>query len=137
VPPLRERPEDIGLLAAHILRRLGSATEPSRALIRRLESHDWPGNVRELENVLERALILASGELPDERHIQLPEPAAPRREGRQSLWEVEEEMLRRALEQAGGNKARAARTLGITRRMLYTRMKKAGIETGTDEPEGA
>ncbi|HDQ99798.1 MAG TPA: sigma-54-dependent Fis family transcriptional regulator [candidate division WOR-3 bacterium] len=128
VPPLRERRGDIRLLVGHILRRLGCAREPGAEVIRLLAGHDWPGNVRELENVLERALILAAGEEIGPEHIQLPErtfkPSAPAGPGAHSLAEVEERMLHEALAKAGGNKSKAAKMLGITRRMLYTRLRK-------------
>lgn len=124
VPPLRERRSDIRTLAAHILKRRGQSAPLTPEVVRLLTEHDWPGNVRELENVLERALILAAGEGIEPRHIQLPErnPVATGN----SLAEVEKRMLEEALAKAGGNKAKAARILGISRRMLYTRLRRRG-----------
>lgn len=128
VPPLRERRGDIPLLARHILARLGRPQEPGPGVLALLEGHDWPGNVRELENVLERALILAAGGAVEPGHIQLPMSRPAGSPGAGSLAEVEERMLSEALERAGGNKSKAAKMLGITRRVLYTRLKRRGRE---------
>jgi DNA-binding NtrC family response regulator len=137
VPPLRERRGDIGLIAAHVLRRLGYAHPPGEAVTGLLERHDWPGNVRELENVLERALILAAGGEIGPGHIQLPVPVPVRPPGndRESLAAVEERMLYEALAKAGGNKSKAAKLLGITRRMLYTRLKKQDRDDSGQDAE--
>ncbi len=139
VPPLRDRKADVRLLVQHILKRLGRPQDLPDDIVKLLRDYDWPGNVRELENVLERALILAGGEEIGLQHIQLPEPvlvrsgsAAPG-SGRRSLADMEEDMLHDALRKAGGNKSKAAKILGITRRMLYTKLKRFGIETGEDE----
>ncbi len=135
VPPLRDRKSDIPALARHVLARLGHAREPDEKVLALLADYDWPGNVRELENVLERALILAGGDEVGPQHIQLPEavlvrPAGPG--GGQSLPAMEEEMLRDALRRAAGNKSKAAKLLGITRRMLYTKLARFGIEQGNE-----
>jgi len=131
VPPLRERKSDIKPLAAHILRRLGYNREPGDEVLKLLSSHDWPGNIRELENVLERALILAAGDEIRPQHVQLPEPvlaqAQPGAPGKASLFDMERQMLEDALTKAAGNKSKAAKLLGITRRMLYTKLAKYGI----------
>jgi len=136
VPPLRERRSDIAHLARHVLARLGYNRPVGEELVGLLAEHDWPGNVRELENVLERAIIMAGGEELRVHHIQLPEPVLVRNQGagQQSLSGMEEQMLRDALAKAGGNKAKAARLLGITRRMLYTKLAKYGMET--EETDG-
>ena len=136
VPPLRERKSDIPLLASHILKRLGYQRNPDPRVLRLLQDYDWPGNIRELENVLERALILAAGDAIEPQHIQLPEPVlvhdreAQRLKGSkaQSLFDVEKAMLEDALRRSAGNKSKAAKILGITRRMLYTKLQKFGIE---------
>jgi transcriptional regulator with GAF, ATPase, and Fis domain len=138
VPPLRDRKSDVPALARHILARLGHGGEPGQEVLDVLRDYDWPGNVRELENVLERALILAGGEGIGPRHIQLPEAVlVPRSAGpggdRRSLNEVEEEMLRDALRRSGGNKSKAAKMLGISRRMLYTKLARFGIEVEEEQ----
>jgi DNA-binding NtrC family response regulator len=136
VPPLRERPEDVVPLVAHFLtrhaRRLGQApqTVTPRAL-ELLQRHPWPGNVRELESVIERALILGTGQaldvadLPDglrSPRVSVPSPAGPLR----PLAEVEREHIARVLAAADGNKARAARILGLDRKTLYRKLTACG-----------
>ncbi len=143
VPPLRERRADIVPLARHILARLGYNHDLDGAVIELLTKYDWPGNVRELENVLERATILAAGAEIGPVHIQLPEPtlARPGNAGTDhasgTLYDVERRMLEDALRRAGGNKSKAARLLGITRRMLYTKIERFGLESSPDPDEEA
>lgn len=134
VPSLRKRRTDIPSLARYILKRLGYNRPISNNMMRLLENYDWPGNVRELENVLERALILAAGAEIKPQHIQLPEAVLVETNNPKSaLLDIEEEMLRKALRRTGGNKSKAAKMLGITRRILYTKLKKFGIEYAEDE----
>lgn len=131
LPPLRERREDIPLLVEHFLRQRNRPPEVvSPEAMEALLAYDWPGNVRELENVVERALILAGeGRItpdllpfgrPRANRMELPDEGV-------SLEEVERELIIRALEKAGWNKAKAAKLLGITRRRLYSRMEALGI----------
>jgi two-component system response regulator HydG len=146
LPPLRERGEDVVLLADHFVRQLGATLghpEPglSRAARDRLLAHPWPGNIRELQNALERARILAGGELisPEQLGI-MPRPArqasssaaavpAPisRTADVHALAEIEREMIRDALQRARGNKSRAAAALGLSRTRLYTRLYRLGL----------
>lgn len=143
--PLRDRPEDIPLLALHILRRPGRAQGATATLserdVRRLAAYDWPGNVRELENVIERALILARDgrlriDLPGE-----PPPAAKAPEthgapGAAILSEDERRArdlaaIRAALEASGGRVSGAggaAERLGLKPTTLASRMKVAGVD---------
>jgi len=141
VPPLRERQEDIPFLVKHFIAKHGApgdGIEP-RALDA-LARYPWPGNVRELENVVERSLIMKNGPaitLPD-----LPEDVSSPPASRVDLKSVEipddgiqiDEMERavilKALEKAKGNKSKAAKLLGITRRKLYSRMDILGISAG-------
>ncbi len=133
LPPLRERREDIPLLIENYFRKRGVVAKVSDEAMEMLMDYDYPGNVRELENILERALILAGMKTITPEHLpdlevsrveeSVPEP------GETTLEELEKKMLLAALEKAGGNKSKAARMLGITRRMIYTRLKKYGIET--------
>jgi len=139
LPPLRDRREDLDELALHFLDRTGYDgpgldAEAKKALAR----YDWPGNLRELRNVIERAVILAGSAAITPAELHLPE----RRRAAASLVaadpagtlsENEERMIRDALDKAGGNKSKAARILGITRRALYGRLERYGIETGEDE----
>ncbi|MEO0052590.1 MAG: sigma-54 dependent transcriptional regulator [candidate division WOR-3 bacterium] len=131
IPPLRDHKEDIPLLCNHILNRLGCHRELSKDVIDLLSKWDWPGNVRELENVLERALILAAGGEIKPQHIQFPERITaenPETDRPRSLPELEKRLVEEALRQAGGNKSKAAKILGITRRMLYTKIAKYNID---------
>jgi DNA-binding NtrC family response regulator len=139
VPPLRERKADLAALARHTLARLGTAPELGADVMQLITAYDWPGNVRELENVLERALILSGGEKIRPQHIQLPEPVLTRPKPGEggagpagALHDMERTMLEDALRKAGGNKSKAAKLLGITRRMLYTKLERYGLATGED-----
>ena len=139
--PLRQRREDVRPLAEHFLdkyarRNARAATRISDEAVARLESYDWPGNVRELENVVERAAILAKGDVIEPEHLSfqpsdsVPAPA-PARKGQtlaSRLDAIERGELLAALEKHGGNKAEVARSLGIHRTTLYYRLKKLGID---------
>ena len=139
MPQLRERREDIPALAQHFLRKyskeLGSqATTLSPEAQDILDQHHWPGNVRELENVIERSLVLCTGERLEAADIKLDNRAALRPEDPDSflpegktLQEHEQDLIRRALEIANGNKSRAARLLGLTRNALRYRLSQMGI----------
>jgi two-component system response regulator HydG len=140
VPPVRERREDIPLLADFFLKQ---HVEKNNRLIKGftpravdlLMRYDWPGNVRELENVVERAVIMARGdmvtplEFPDVlQDLDEEAKASPLAltAGR-SLKEVEKVMILRTLEETGGNRTHAARILGISRRTLQLKLKEYGI----------
>jgi two-component system response regulator PilR (NtrC family) len=141
VPPLRERGDDVLMLAHHTLGRLaagqGVATPHlTYAAQQALRAYPFPGNVRELENILERALTLCSGaEIDvDDLHLHATEPAAPAPALIQGaslgsqLEEIERDAILKALEQSRYNKTAAAKRLGITFRALRYRIKKLGIE---------
>ena len=139
VPPLRERTDDIALLAVHFMKRLGRRQSklPART-INRLRAYSWPGNVRELRNLIERAHILAGpGNIEDE-HVMvnvgggLRAGAADDSAGTDlDLDNNARRLIRVALERAAGNKSQAAEMLGITRRTLYSRLKLLGMEEET------
>ncbi len=121
LPPLRERLEDLPLLAAHLLRQIagGDHLALSQGALTRLAAHTWPGNVRELRNVLERAALLAEGLVIDAEHVQFAGiarsgPVAPQSSRR--LDQVEREAILAGLEATGWNKVAAARRLGIAKR---------------------
>jgi len=143
IPPLRERRADILPLALHFLALHGPREGKrdchlSLAAGQLLESHGWPGNVRELENEILRALMLTpNGELitPKALSSKLVEILEPIAEGsrpgetlREALDRVESWMIRRALSNNGGRRARTARKLGLTREGLYKKMKRLGVE---------
>jgi two-component system, NtrC family, response regulator PilR len=143
VPPLRERLEDLPLLAEHILGRIAGhwGSEGFRLApdaLAHLETYSYPGNVRELENILERAATLCEGHtihaadlhLPDHTHAadRIAEPAVADRALDDLLEERERQAILRALARTGGNRTAAARLLGISFRQMRYRLKKLGIE---------
>jgi transcriptional regulator with GAF, ATPase, and Fis domain len=136
LPALRDRRDDIAVLARHFLRefaaRLGRQVDrfDDRALDR-LVSYDWPGNVRELANILERAVILCQEPVLQADHLGLPAHSRPIAHDMVTLEEAERRHIRRALEQTGGVLAGpkgAAALLGLNRSTLWSRMKKLGID---------
>jgi two-component system, NtrC family, response regulator AtoC len=141
VPPLRERGDDIVILADYFVRGIGSDMGKGRMRISPTALHclrisAWPGNVRELRNVIERALILAEGQeilpehLPPEmRGDQPPVPLMADREIR-PLWQVEEAYIEHALRVTGNNNSRTAALLGISRSTLLAKLKRKGNSTG-------
>jgi two-component system response regulator AtoC len=154
LPPLRERKEDIPLLAEYFL-RLHSRRyhRPVRRFSREAEQallcYPWPGNVRELSHVVEQAVLLAKGEELQREELRIPQREGPPEEQskptggsstadlgnlldrflseRWSLSDVEKALIERALVRTGGNCSRAARLLGVTRDILRYRMEKYGI----------
>ncbi len=138
LPPLRARMEDLPLLAAHFLRQIAQRTARPEAQVspeamRALMGHSWPGNVRELKSALEYAAMLAGSGRIEPGHLPAqflgaaracPEPAAPVPPRR---GEDEKAALVEALREAGGNKSRAARILGVTRLTVANRMRKYGV----------
>ncbi|MDH3197233.1 MAG: sigma-54 dependent transcriptional regulator [Candidatus Krumholzibacteria bacterium] len=134
LPPLRERREDIRDLAVHFLRGWGRReADLGAGALEHLVAYHWPGNIRELRNVLERATILRPTGTIGRDDILLGEaPSTPSAEGSfpptLNLAEVEKHVIARALEAARGNKSEAARLLGITRRALYGKLERLGID---------
>jgi len=132
VPPLRDRLEDIPALAEHLLAKAAARQErPPPVLhptsIEALKDHDWPGNVRELENCLTRALVLATGGVIHPDHLALdrrPGEAGPLTR----LADVEKDHVGRVLRSTGGQKARAARILGVSRPRLDRLIERHGLE---------
>ena len=141
VPPLRERGNDIVILADYFVRSIGSDMGKGRmrispAALRCLRTSAWPGNVRELRNVIERALILAEGHeiLPEHLPLEIrgdQPPVLPvaDREIR-PLWQVEEAYIEHALHVTGNNHSRTAALLGISRSTLLARLKRKGGAAG-------
>jgi len=133
LPPLRERPEDVPLIAEHFMRRMATdlGIHPvvlNDAAMKRLQEHDWPGNVRELRNVIERTLML--GELADESLG----PGGSRSSADEdafypldwTLEQVKDHHMRRVLDDLAGNKSAAARRLGVSRKTLERRLGTGG-----------
>jgi DNA-binding NtrC family response regulator len=134
LPPLRERREDIPLLAAAFLERhtqryhkpvTGFEPEAMRALL----EHPWPGNVRELDHAVERAVLLARGDALGPADLGLGAGAAggPSALEALTLDEVERELIRRALKRHDGNVSEAAKSLGLSRSALYRRLERHGL----------
>ena len=127
IPPLRERGDDILELAQHFLGQGGDGISLSKGAADCLKLHPWPGNIRELRNALEQAAILGDGK-------QIAPPDLPPEIGKigrgqmkfllKPLAEVEKQYILRALEETGGNKARTAKLLGISRETLYQKLKQ-------------
>ncbi len=136
LPPLRQRREDIPLLARHFLQKHGNRRGNrvrgfSDEALDVLSRHDWPGNVRELENAVERAIILARGEtitpadLVYYGPLMKPEAAA---DSLSSLTDVEKEHITRALRHHAGNRTAAAKSLGIDRKTLWRKIHAYGLD---------
>jgi len=157
IPPLRERKEDIPLLAEHFLKKLSYDLKipPKRLSDEAMEillSYSWKGNVRELENVLERAMILADGDTIKAEHLSFYYLAPPQEvKGpvtdlsasifntiplngtlqeavRAGLKLIESERIKRALKETGGNKLRASEVLGVSYKTLLTKIKEYNLE---------
>ena len=136
LPPLRERREDIPLIASYFLREclprsakkmVGFSQEAMAALT----EYDWPGNARELKNAIERAVVLAKGERLELHDLPGKLRAVPPvAEPVQSLHQSERQLIERVLAECNWNKYQAAKRLGISRSTLYGKMKKFGL--GTD-----
>ena len=158
LPPLRDRREEIPLLAHHFVQRfaeefgkpIDSITPRAMAV---LEAHDWPGNVRELQHAMERAVLLADGrtidvdaipaggEQPGSVWSDVPDDAASLADRKQELRagavdRIERLFVLKALRRAGWNVSQAARNVGMARPNLHALMRKHGITTPDAQPEG-
>jgi two-component system, NtrC family, response regulator len=140
--PLRERGEDIVVLAREFLQRYAAAEDRSKLVfapdaMRALAHYSWPGNVRELQNRVKRAVIMASGSRVTAKDLELQQSqdlvssAATLREARE---QVEREMVQQALKRNSGRITSAAADLGISRPTLYELMEKLGISKGRPNP---
>src|SRR5262249_29301434 len=146
VPPLRERPEDIPVLARYFLGRYEQrfGIRPLKApaeFMDRLMQHSWPGNVRELENAIEGVVALSMDGEVDVSLLPRAAPSAvaagaPSQDPRASLKErldaYERGLIVAALEEAGGNRTHAARALGLNRGTLHSKLNKYGLATAED-----
>jgi len=139
LPPLRRRKEDIPLLVQRFLGRSQRPITIGPDALDKIMAHHWPGNVRELENVIARAIVLAPGEIITPDSIQISSRSAsagpdwldhvPVREGYwPNIRKLETHLVKTALEQAKGNKAEAARILGVQRRLLYEKISEIGLK---------
>ena len=131
IPPLRDRREDIPLLAAHFLthhaqRYRKQVTSFDPAAIKALLDHTWPGNVRELDHVVERAVLMTTGATIGRSHLGLVAPTEGRIDD-MSIEDVEALLIRKALVRYDGNVSKAAEALGLSRGALYRRMQRYGL----------
>jgi DNA-binding NtrC family response regulator len=148
LPPLRERREDIALIAHHLLRQLSASNRKpfrgfTREAMRDLEKYPWPGNVRELQNVLEQAVVLHEGDritsemLPRSLREDLERPdltraeRTPRSEAGadavRPFWQIERDEIQHALDLCRGNVQEAARRLELSPATLYRKIERYGL----------
>jgi transcriptional regulator with GAF, ATPase, and Fis domain len=148
LPPLRERGDDVLLLADAFIRTLAPKMGRTDVTLSRdaselLRRHPWPGNIRELQNAIERGLITCEGTLVTAAHLAIPLPSehttppgqpGPAQPAARSvdLEELERKAIVEALQRTHGYKARAAQLLGLTRFQLYSRLKRYQIEISAD-----
>ncbi|HXX29587.1 MAG TPA: sigma 54-interacting transcriptional regulator, partial [Myxococcaceae bacterium] len=144
IPPLAARREDVTLLADHFLRRFAAKNaKPLRGFsaeaLRALEEYAWPGNVRELEHAVERAVVLARGEVLEAADLPEAVRSGPRGVAGQvvvpigmPMEEVERRLIHETLRHTGGDKTLAARLLGIAARTIYRKLER---ERGDDSGE--
>jgi DNA-binding NtrC family response regulator len=133
LPALRDRKEDIPLLASHFLRQHAAryrklVTNFDQAALQILTVHPWPGNVRELDHAIERSVLMAQGTIVKAGDLglyQAPD-SSPRLED-MSLEEVECFLIKKTLARFDGNVSKAAETLGLSRSALYRRLEKFGL----------
>lgn len=146
IPPLRERPEDIELLANYFVKRLSSETSNSRNslptlsndIIRYLKSYSWPGNVRELENVIEQAFVFSNGEL-SVNSFNINTTTKTIEECSQALMDIaaqasksaEISAITRALAETHGNKTKAAKLLGVSYKTLLNKVKDYNLDSAS------
>jgi DNA-binding NtrC family response regulator len=134
VPALRDRREDIPILAENMLAQIAAATGGPRLhlateAMRALAGHAWPGNIRELRNVMERAALFATGRMVEPDHLFFDDvrgatlSSVPQFEPRMTLAEVERRHIQRVLEEESGHVARAAKRLGLPRSSLYAKLR--------------
>src|SRR2546423_1831421 len=142
VPPLRERSEDIQLLAEYFLKQYARKYQRpisgiSQSAYQRLFGHTWPGNVRELQNVIERAVLLAKNNKVEPVDLPFDNGSLPEKNAAGANWdvppnmtleEIEKFVIERTLQRTGGNKQAAANLLGIYRPRLYSKIKKYKID---------
>lgn len=123
VPPLRERREEIGLLASFFLARQGSGLRFSDAALGALEGHHWPGNVRELRNLVVQAAVMAEGEMIEPSDLAFPASVTTAPPRAHTLEDMEREMILKALAETGAQQ-QAAERLGISLRTLGRKLKQ-------------
>ncbi len=134
LPPLRDRPGDIPLLARHYLRLYGTKynkpeLEIAKTALKKLEVYSWPGNIRELQHAMERAVIMADGPALTTEDFLLDKKPLPAIVASDSLQkdDVEKQLIQKAVRKWDGNLTKAAEEMGMGRTTLYRKMKKYGL----------
>jgi DNA-binding NtrC family response regulator len=132
LPPLRERREDIPLLAQHFLKQhveryRKAITGFDAGAVEAMQGHIWPGNVRELDHAVERGVLMATGKVIRTADLGLNAGSAAPRIEDMSLEEVEAHLIRKTLARCDGNARRAAEELGLSRSAFYRRLEKYGL----------
>jgi two-component system response regulator AtoC len=147
LPPLRERREDVALLADHFLAEIckeeGKEKRLSKSAYQRMNEYDWPGNVRELRNVVQRAYVMASGATISDEWLELQAGHSARGDPASilsvpigtTLAEMERSLIFATLEHFEGNKERTAAALGVSLKTLYNRLKDYGGEDARPSKE--
>jgi len=136
IPPLRERRQDIGVLAKYFLKKFSRQRKKAVARIsagamRSLEMYDWPGNVRELRNTIECAIVTCEGKVIELEDLSFNESAIQvnnSSSGQGRLAEIEKERISKVLKQFNGHKTKAAEYLGINRKTLREKIRKYKIK---------
>ena len=138
IPPLRERKEDISPLANYFLKKYASEMGKeikgfSKEAMAFLMDYNWTGNIRELENVIERIAVISNNKImmPDDLPKEIKSPVVSI-DTKESLWDIEKELIIKALNETSWNKTRAAKKLGISRSILRYRIEKYNIQKGID-----
>ena len=138
LPPLRDRLEDIPLLADHFLEHYSkkynkSVSKISDAAISRMQKHSWPGNIREIQHAIERAVIMSNSQVLQPEDFNLNAQPQTSMDGDNvmldqfKLEDVEKILIRKVLKKYNGNITQAASELGLTRSSLYRRLEKYGL----------
>mgnify|MGYP001380115476 CR=1 FL=1 len=133
LPPLRERKTDIPILVDHLLGKMNiklnrNIQHVSAEVIDIFMAHTWPGNIRELEHCIEHAFILCHDSKIEKQHLPVELKASSAAKGSLTQLDVDAEAIRSALKECAGNKAKAARLLGISRRTIYRKMEEYNID---------
>jgi DNA-binding NtrC family response regulator len=135
IPPLRDRIEDVPLLANHFLKqyaeKYNKKTALSESALNRMTKHHWPGNIRELQHAVERAVILSNGNTLQPEDFNFTQATGKEESALNldqfNLEEVEKLLIRKVLKKYNGNITQAATELGLTRSSLYRRLEKHGL----------
>jgi two-component system response regulator HydG len=148
IPPLRERVVDIPLLVSHFLEEYSRVHDKtidgiSREALRVLIAYRWPGNVRELKNAIENMVVTSPNsvldvdDLPGHIHPRQPLPSSGSAVVGTTIQEMERDLICSTLEFVGGNRRKAAQSLGIGERTLYRKIQEYGLRTAEEEEESA